>query len=65
MSKRRNSTPRTVRELLGELGLADAGGAGEQEAAGRLVGVAEAGARQLDHRRELLDRRVLAVDQRA
>ena len=52
-----------ARELLGELGLADAGRAREQEAAGRLVRVAEARARQLDHRRELLDRRVLAVDQ--
>ena len=36
------------RELLGELGLADAGRAGEQEAAGRPIGLAEAGARALD-----------------
>ena len=35
-------------ELLGDLGLADAGGAGEEEGADRLLGRAQAGARELD-----------------
>ena len=39
------------RELLGELGLADAGRAREQEAAGRPIRLAEAGARALDRAR--------------
>ena len=47
-------------ELLGDLGLADAGGAGEQEGADRLVRLAQAGARQLDRRRQRVDRLVLA-----
>ena len=40
------------RELLGELGLADAGRTGEQEAAGRPIGLTEAGARALDRVRD-------------
>ena len=47
MSKRRNGTPSALRELLGELGLADAGRAHEQEAAGRALRAAEAGAAAL------------------
>ena len=39
------------RELLGELGLADAGRSGEQEAAGRPVRLPEPGARPLDRAR--------------
>ncbi len=50
------------RELLGDLGLADAGRAAEQERADRLVGPAEAGARHLDRRGERVDRRILAED---
>ena len=65
MSKRRNSTPSDCGELLGELGLADAGRAGEEERADRLVGVAEAGARELDGADDLLDRVVLAEDHAA
>ena len=49
-------------ELARDLGLADAGRAGEQVIADRLVGIAQAGARQLDRRRQLLDRHVLAED---
>ena len=48
------------RELLGELGLADAGRAGEQEAAGRAIRLAEAGARSLDGARDGADRLLLA-----
>ncbi len=48
MSKRMSGTPRIWASCLGELGLADAGGAGEQEAADRLVGAREAGAGALD-----------------
>ncbi len=40
------------RQLLGDLGLADARRAGEQERADRLLRMAEAGARQLDGRRQ-------------
>ena len=40
------------RELLGQLGLADAGRAGEQEAAGRTIRLPEAGARALDRARD-------------
>src|SRR5262245_66194459 len=43
-------------ELLGELGLADAGGATEQEAAGRVVGMAEPSPRALDGPRHGPDR---------
>ena len=42
------------RELLGELGLADAGGAREQKAAGRALGLTEPGARALDRLRHEL-----------
>jgi hypothetical protein len=49
-------------ELLGQLGLADAGRPGEQEVAGRLVGVAQASARQLDGGGDLIDRGILAED---
>ncbi len=49
-----------VGELAGDLGLADAGGAGEQEGADRLLRVAEPGARHLDRLGERLDRGVLA-----
>ena len=49
-------------ELLGDLGLADAGRAGEQVGADRLLGVAQAGAGELDRRGQRLDRLVLAVD---
>jgi hypothetical protein len=62
MSKRRNSTPRTMRQLARDFGLADAGGAGEQERADRLALLAEARARHLDGRRQRLDRLVLAED---
>ena len=48
------------RQLLGELGLADAGRAGEQEAAGRPVGLTESGARPLDRLRHQVHRLVLA-----
>ena len=51
------------RELLRELGLADARRAGEQERTRGLVRTAEAGARQLDRRRERFDRGVLTEDQ--
>ena len=50
----------TLGELARDLGLADAGRAGEQVAADRLLRVAQACARQLDRRGERLDRPVLA-----
>ena len=62
MSKRISSTPSDVGELLGHLGLADAGRAGEQVAADRLLGLAQARAGELDRGGERLDRLVLAVD---
>ena len=62
MSKRISSTPSADRELLGHFGLADAGRAGEQVAADRLLRLAQARARELDRRRQRLDRLVLAVD---
>jgi hypothetical protein len=49
-------------QLLGHLGLADAGRTGEQEGADRLVLLAEAGARHLDRGRQRIDRRVLPED---
>ena len=49
-------------ELLRDLRLADAGGAGEEEAAGRLLRAAEAGAPELDGRGDGVERRVLAED---
>ena len=49
-------------ELLGHLGLADAGRPGEQVAADRLLRLAQAGAGELDRGDERLDRLVLAVD---
>ena len=48
------------RELLGELGLADAGRAGEEETAGRAVGLAEPGARSLDGAGDGADRLLLS-----
>ena len=48
------------RELLGELGLADAGRTGEEEAAGRAIRLAEPGARPLDRARDGADRLFLA-----
>ena len=57
-----SSTPEQVGELAGELGLADPGGAGEQERADRLVHLAEAGAVALDGAGDAVDRRVLAED---
>ena len=56
MSKRMNSTPSACASCLASLGLADAGRAREQEGADRLVRLPEAGARQLDRRRQRLDR---------
>ena len=50
-------------ELLGDLGLADAGRAREQVAADRLLRLAQARARQLDGARQRLDRLVLAEHQ--
>ena len=49
-------------ELLGDLGLADAGRAGEQVAADRLFRFAQAGTGELDRRGQRRDRGVLAVD---
>ena len=57
-----SSTPSDQRELPRDLGLADAGRAGEQVGADRLLGVAQAGAGQLDRGGQRLDRLVLAVD---
>jgi hypothetical protein len=51
-----------IGQLLGHLGLADAGGAREQVVADGLFRLAQAGARQLDRRRQRLDRVVLAED---
>ena len=51
-----------ARELPRQLRLADAGRTREQEVAHRLVGRAQARARQLDRRRDLFDRRVLPED---
>ena len=53
-----------VGELARDLGLADAGRAAEQEAADRLLRVAEARARHLDRRDERVDRLVLAEHDR-
>ena len=47
-------------ELARDLGLADAGGAGEEVGADRLVGIAKARAGELDRRGEPVDRIVLA-----
>ena len=52
-------------ELLGDFGLADAGGAGEQIGADGLFRLAQAGARQLDGRGQRMDRLVLAIDHAA
>ena len=49
-------------ELPGDLRLADAGRAGEQIVADRLVGLAKPGAAELDRRGELLDGKVLPED---
>ena len=49
-------------ELAGDFGLADAGRTREQVGADRLLRLAQAGAGELDRRGDLLDRRVLAVD---
>lgn len=50
------------RQLLGHLGLAHTGGAGEQEVADRLLRVGQAGTGQFDRRRQRLDGRILAKD---
>ena len=47
-------------ELARDLGLADAGGAGKQERADRLVRIAQARTAQLHGRRQPLDRRILS-----
>jgi hypothetical protein len=62
MSKRSISTPSEDGQLLGDFGLADAGWAGEQVGADRLVGLAQARTGQLDRRRQRIDGRVLAED---
>jgi hypothetical protein len=49
-----------VRQLLGDLGLADAGGARKEEAADGLGGVAEARTSHLDRPGERVDGRILA-----
>src|SRR6202034_91173 len=49
-------------ELLGDLRLPDAGGAGEEERADGLLGAPEPGAGELDRARQLMDRMVLAED---
>ena len=56
--------PQHLGEPLGHLGLADAGGAGQKEGAHGLLGVAQAGAGDLDRRAQPLDRLVLAEDLR-
>ena len=48
-----------IGELPRHLGLADAGGAGEQEAAGRLLRIAQTAARHLDRRGQRIDGLVL------
>ncbi len=65
MSKRSSSTPSEARKLLGHFGLADAGRAGEDVGADRLVRLAQAGTRQLDRGRQRFDRQILTVDDRA
>ena len=50
MSKRISSTPSAVGELARDFGLADAGRAGEEIGADRLLAVAQAGAGELDRR---------------
>ncbi len=60
MSKRMQLHAHAVGELARDLGLADAGGSGEQEVADRLVRIAQAGARHADRRDERVDRLVLA-----
>ena len=62
MSKRIRSHAEAGGELLGDLGLADAGRAREQIAADRLLRLAQAGAGKLDRRGQRLDRLVLTVD---
>ena len=47
-------------ELLGQFGLADAGRAGEQKAAGRPIGLTEPGPRSLDRLRHQVHRLALA-----
>ena len=54
-----------MRELARDLGLADAGRAGEQERADRLALVAQARARHLDGGGQRVDRLVLAEDRPA
>jgi len=54
-----------MRQLLGYLGLAHPGGAGEQEAAHRSFRLAQVGARDLDGGNQALDRLVLAEDHQA
>ena len=54
-----------IRQLLGELGLADAGRAREQEAARRTVGMRQPGSRALDRLRHLPHGIVLSEDDAA
>ena len=62
MSKRCRRNAQALAELPGELGLADARRAHEDEVGDGLVGRAEARARALDGLDHGLDRRVLAED---
>ncbi len=55
--------PHDMGQLTRHLGLADAGGAGEQEAADRLVRRLEPGAGQLDRRRQAVDGLILTEHQ--
>ncbi len=61
----RELVPEVQRELLGQLGLPDARGAGEEEGAGWTIGLPESGAGALDRARDQLDRFVLAEDDAA
>ena len=53
-----------LRELLGDLGLADARRPGQEKRADGLLGGPQPGARELDRRDELRDGRVLSEDDR-
>ena len=64
MSKRRNSTFSTRASCRASSVLPTPVGPGEQEVAHRLVGGAQARSRQLDRRRDFVDRRVLPEDHR-
>lgn len=62
MSKRTKLDAERGGELARDLGLADAGRAGEEVAADRLLAVAQAGTGELDRGGQRLDRLLLAVD---